>query len=69
MSATLSIPPYLVWSTERAARHIAARLARGRREIVFPWSLWLAVRIADLLPARLADAVLVRTSLYSRNDG
>jgi short-subunit dehydrogenase len=59
--ANLPATPFL-WPAERAARHIVAGLERRKREIVFPLALRIAVRIADLLPTALIDAVLIRGS-------
>jgi hypothetical protein len=59
MSESLPFRPPFLWSADRAAHHIAWALARGRREIVFPWPLALAVRTINLLPAALADRVLM----------
>jgi hypothetical protein len=47
-----------LWTADRAALHIARGLARGRREILFPWPLALAVRFAAMLPTALADRIL-----------
>jgi short-subunit dehydrogenase len=58
LSASLPIPTPFLWPVERAAQHIVAGLARRKREIVFPLSLRIAVRAADLVPAALVDAVL-----------
>ena len=58
MSASLARPLPFLWPADRAARHIAAGVARRRREIVFPWQMALAVRLAALLPQRLVDRIL-----------
>jgi len=50
-----------LWSAERAAAHIAARLARGKGQIVFPWQLHVAAWAARALPHGFADAILMRT--------
>jgi short-subunit dehydrogenase len=50
-----------LWSAERAAAHIAARLARGQGQIIFPWQLHIAVWAARALPHGFADAILMRT--------
>jgi short-subunit dehydrogenase len=47
-----------VWTADRTALHIARGLARGRREMLFPWPLALAVRFAGRLPTALADRIL-----------
>jgi short-subunit dehydrogenase len=49
--------PFL-WTADRAALHIARGLARGRREILFPWPLALAARFAGRLPTALVDRIL-----------
>jgi short-subunit dehydrogenase len=58
--ATQSLPfrPAFLWSAERAAAYIVRGIARGRREIIFPWQLSIPVRIARNLPVALADRVL-----------
>jgi short-subunit dehydrogenase len=58
MSASLNRPLPFLWTAERAARHIADNLARGKREIAFPWQLALAVRLASFLPQRWVDKIL-----------
>jgi short-subunit dehydrogenase len=59
MSASLPFRPPLLWTADRAARHVARALARGRREILFPWPLAVAVRLLAILPNVLADRVLM----------
>ncbi len=61
MSASLRGPRPLLWSAERAAERIARGIARGEREISFPWPLAMLARLADVLPSGLADSFLVRT--------
>jgi len=51
--------PFL-WGSDRAARHIAGRIARGQHEIAFPWTLSMLTRIAAMLPPSLLDSVLTR---------
>ena len=58
MSASLNRKLPFLWSADKAARHIAAAAARGRRELVFPWPLAMAVRLAALLPQRWVDKIL-----------
>jgi short-subunit dehydrogenase len=60
MSASLPFRPPFMWSADRAARYVAGALARHRREIIFPWPLALAVRTLNLLPAAVADRILMR---------
>ena len=43
---------------ERAARIILRGLARGKRRMVFPWWMWLAARLAGLLPPALTGRLL-----------
>ena len=59
MSASLPFRPPFLWTADRAARHVARALARGRREILFPWPLAVAVRVLPMLPNALADRVLI----------
>lgn len=59
MSASLPFRPPFQWPADRAALYIAHALARGRREILFPWPLALAVRLLGLLPAALVDRILM----------
>jgi short-subunit dehydrogenase len=49
-----------VWSSDRAAEAIKSAVAKGKREMSFPWSLRFAVALSRLLPRRLVDAVLAR---------
>jgi NAD(P)-dependent dehydrogenase (short-subunit alcohol dehydrogenase family) len=44
----------------RAAGRVKRGLDRGRRRISFPWPLVLGLRLADLMPPRLGDAILRR---------
>jgi short-subunit dehydrogenase len=59
MSASLPFRPPFLWAADRAARHVARALARGRREILFPWPLAVAVRVLAILPSALTDRVLM----------
>ncbi|RKP47736.1 SDR family NAD(P)-dependent oxidoreductase [Pararobbsia silviterrae] len=52
----------MLWSADRAARHIRDKLAAGRADIAFPGALALGMRVLGVLPARLADAILSRFS-------
>lgn len=59
-----SIPgrlPFL-WDSQRAARHIAAGIARAQHEIAFPWPMVMLSRLAGLLPSFVLDPVLHRIS-------
>jgi short-subunit dehydrogenase len=58
MSNAVIGPKPLMMSTERAARIIRRGLARGRRQIAFPFSLYLGVQVLRALPAALADRLL-----------
>jgi short-subunit dehydrogenase len=60
MSASLPYNPPFLWSADRAAAYIAAALARGRREVLFPWQLAIAVRALGILPTALADRIVMR---------
>ncbi|WP_063533522.1 SDR family NAD(P)-dependent oxidoreductase [Burkholderia sp. MSMB1589WGS] len=59
--------PFL-WSADRAAAHIRAKLAAGRAEIAFPALLAFGMRLLTLLPAALADAILGRLSYLPREE-
>jgi short-subunit dehydrogenase len=58
MSASLAIRRPFSWGVEQAARHIFNGITRGRREIVFPWPLRLAMRAASILPTFAVDGVV-----------
>lgn len=60
MSDSLPFPRPFLWSVEKAAKHIARELAKGRRRIIFPRSLYFVIRVARLLPERWLDALLAR---------
>ncbi len=60
MSQDVPFRHLFVWSAERAARHIALKLARGRGQIIFPWQLGALAFLARALPHRLSDAILTR---------
>jgi short-subunit dehydrogenase len=63
-----SLPFHLpfLWSADRAALHVARALARGRREIQFPWQLAVALRVVAALPAVIADRILTATARAPR---
>jgi short-subunit dehydrogenase len=63
MSASLPFPRPFMWSAKRAAEHIARGTARGKREVLFPWSLSIGMRIVGALPRRLADRIVTRLRL------
>ena len=50
----------LLMPADRAARIIVRGLAANRPRIAFPWRMYLAVRLAAALPARLVDPLFVR---------
>ena len=58
MARSLPFQPPFMWSADRAAAKISRGLARGRREIVFPWQIRIAVRAARVLPLPVVDRVL-----------
>jgi short-subunit dehydrogenase len=58
MSQSLGFRGPFLWSADRAAVHIARGLARGRREMLFPWPLSLAARCIRSLPTALVDRLL-----------
>jgi short-subunit dehydrogenase len=60
LAQRLPYQPRGMWSAERSAAYISRGLARGRREIFFPWQTNLVIRVASALPAVLADRVLGR---------
>jgi short-subunit dehydrogenase len=60
MSASLPGKRPFLWNTDRAARLIVAGIARGKREIRFPWPLATLARLANIFPASFLDAALVR---------
>lgn len=61
MSESLSMKlPHLV-PVEKAAQIIAEGVAKGRREIIFPWQMALIARVLALLPDRLLVHVLARS--------
>lgn len=59
--------PFL-WSADKAAAHIRRKLAVGRAEIAFPGLLAFGMRLLQLLPAALADAILGRLSYLPREE-
>jgi len=58
MSNAVIGPKPLMMSPERAARIIQRGLSRGRRQIAFPFPLYLGVQLLRALPAALADRLL-----------
>jgi len=57
---SLPFAPPFVWSAEQAAARIARGIAHGQREILFPWPMRIAMRVARILPIALVDRVLAR---------
>lgn len=65
MSASLPGPRPLLWNVERAADVIVAGLARGKREICFPWQLAMLAKISAGLPAGIVQRL--RHAIRSRS--
>jgi short-subunit dehydrogenase len=65
MSASLPGARPLLWSAERAADAIVAGLARGGKEICFPWQLSMLAKISAHLPSNLVQRL--RQSIRSRS--
>jgi len=63
LSDTVSGPKPLILPPERAARIIRRGLAKGRRQIAFPYPLYLGMRLMRALPAGLVDPILRRVSV------
>ena len=61
MSAALPYDRHALWTADRAARHIAGRVARGARRIDFPLRFKIALGAVHLLPTRLVDFALARS--------
>jgi short-subunit dehydrogenase len=60
MSASVPGKRPFLWDTERAARRIVDGLARGKREISFPWQLAALLEFANALPDSVLDSALAR---------
>ena len=58
LSQTVRGPKPLMLPPERAANIIRRGLARGRRQIAFPFSLYLGVQLTRALPSGLVDPIL-----------
>lgn len=65
-NAQLSSPKPMALSAERAAAIIQRGLQKGKREIVFPRSLYFLIRVGSLLPTPLVDAFLIRIPVETR---
>jgi short-subunit dehydrogenase len=63
MSDTVSGPKPLILSSERAAGIIRRGLAKGRRQVAFPYPLYLGMRLMRALPAGLIDTILRRVAV------
>jgi short-subunit dehydrogenase len=63
MSASLPARGAFEWSVDRAADYIVARVARGARQVVFPWPLRLGVALASALPVWFVDRCFDRLRL------
>jgi short-subunit dehydrogenase len=63
MSDTVSGPKPLILSSERAAGIIRRGLAKGRRQISFPYPLYLGMQLMRALPAGLVDHILRRVTV------
>jgi short-subunit dehydrogenase len=63
MSDTVSGPKPLILSPERAAGIIRRGLAKGRRQIAFPYPLYLGMQLMRALPAGLVDPILRRVAV------
>jgi short-subunit dehydrogenase len=66
LSDTVSGPKPLMMTPERAARIIRRGLAKGRRQIVFPLRLYLAMQVLRALPAPLIEPLLRRVEVDIR---
>jgi NADP-dependent 3-hydroxy acid dehydrogenase YdfG len=55
-----------LWSADKAAQHIRAKLVAGHAEIAFPSLLAFGMGLLPLLPAKLGDAILDRLSYVPR---
>jgi short-subunit dehydrogenase len=60
LSDTVSGPKPLILPPERAAEIIRRGLAKGRRQIAFPYPLYLGMQLMRALPAGLVDPILRR---------
>jgi short-subunit dehydrogenase len=63
LSNTVSGPKPLILSPERAAGIIRRGLAKGRRQIAFPYPLYLGMQLLRALPPRLVDPILRRVAV------
>ena len=63
LSHTVAGPKPLILPPERAARIIRRGLAKGRRQIAFPYPLYLGMQLMRALPAGLVDPILRRVAV------
>jgi short-subunit dehydrogenase len=63
LSRTVRGPKPLMLLPERAANIIRRGLARGRRQIAFPYPLYLGTQLMRALPAALVDPILRRVAV------
>jgi short-subunit dehydrogenase len=63
LSQTVRGPKPLMLLPERAANIIRRGLARGRRQIAFPYPLYLGTQLMRALPAALVDPILRRVGV------
>ena len=63
LSQTVRGPKPLMLPPERAANIIRRGLARGRRQIAFPYPLYLGTQLARVLPPGLVDRILRRLAV------
>lgn len=66
MSRSLDLPRPFCWPAEKAAARIAADIARGRRQSIFPWQLRFSIALQNYLPMALSDLIL---SIGARSTG
>ncbi|MDP6708264.1 MAG: SDR family NAD(P)-dependent oxidoreductase [Alphaproteobacteria bacterium] len=60
ITATNAFPMPLLWTADRAAGYIQARLARRKGFIAFPWPLRAITGAVSLLPPALLDVLVAR---------
>ena len=63
LSQTVAGPKPLILPPERAAPIIRRGLAKGRRQIAFPYPLYVGMQLMRALPAGLVDAILRRAAV------
>jgi short-subunit dehydrogenase len=66
LSRTMGGPKPFMMSPERAAAIISRGLARGHRQIAFPFRLYLGMQLLRALPAAAADGILRRCKVDIR---